>query len=55
MADPVAERDQRRATFRSLAEIAHDAFVAYLNAGFNDAQALDLTMLQMSEAFDVSD
>ena len=56
MADSVAQRDQRQASFRALAEIAHDAFVAYLNAGFTSSQALELTMLQISEAFDdVSD
>ena len=39
----VARRDQRRKTYADLAVIAHDLFVAFIVAGFNPEQALELT------------
>ena len=40
----LADRDQRRKTYAVLGELAHDMFIAFLDAGFTPADSLELTM-----------
>ena len=47
----VAERDQRRKAYADLAELSHDLFVAFLVAGFNPDQSLELTMQGLEHGY----